>query len=987
MRPNRVTPIVMVLVLLGGPVANAALPSSQHDALVDLYNSTNGAGWTNRTNWLVAADECTWYGITCNTGHTTVQGISFGGNGNKLSGTLPPSLGNLSNLQDLYLGTNQLTGPIPTQIGSLMSLQSLVLGGCSPLPCNFLPGTTNQLSGNIPTQLGNLTSLRHLDLSGNQLTGSIPTQIGSATSLQDLYLGFNHLSGGIPTQIGNLTSLHYLGLSSNQLSGGIPTQIGNLSSLRYLDLSRNQVTGSIPTQIGSATSLQFLYLADNHLSGSIPTQIGSLTSLQALDLSRNQVTGSIPTQVGNLNSLQYLFLSDNRLTGIIPQQIGSLTSLQLLYLYGNQLGGSIPSTLTNLTGLVWLDIRWNALYSTGSALTSFLNGKQNGGDWQSTQTVSPTDLRTSDATANAIIVNWTPISYTADSGFYQTRYSTTAGGPYTTFAATTSSKASSSLVVAGLSANTRYYFIVTTSTQPHSFNSNTVVSGFSEEVSGQTSGSGPAAPVATFSWSPPSPKAGQQVQFTDTSTGTPASWSWTFGDGTSSSSQSPSHVFTVNGTYSVKLTAANSSGSNSITRELTVAAASTAPIAKFEWLPVSPKASEEVQFSDTSTGTPTSWSWVFGDGGTSTSRNPKHTFVAVGTYAVKLTATSAGGSDSLTRNVTVAVASGPCPHAGWSDLKFATSAIGKELEAFHGDIPDPHPTLYEMITRSLDNRVRDLKVQIQAAAPNTAFTRLSGYRPPDYQDHLYQLKTLYEAMYKVRGSITAIQCASEIAKVEDEKIFHKLGPQKPDGVEIPGTLAVSKRSNHEFGNALDVSVVPTPVDWAAVVRRNNLLEPCTERAVHLQTKENPVCGASTTVTAVAFVPSGVAGIIAASSVPLVPIRLLLRDPGGRRVGYDALTGAAINEIGATATYSGVDSDPQVVTIEDAVGGDYRVEAVAVSSGAYTLMLSADDQEHGANFGSRSTTGNAVVGYPIEPLSLGVQQTTPELPGRRRVVRH
>jgi PKD repeat protein len=492
-----------------------------------------------------------------------------------------------------------------------------------------------------------------------------------------------------------------------------------------------------------------------------------------------------------------------------------------------------------------------------------------------------------------------------------------------------------------------------------------------------------APPVSNFSW-PPSPNVGQDVLFTDTSTGNPTSWEWNFGDGGTSALQNPTHRFASAATYAVKLTVSSASGSDATTKTVVVTAVSTAPVAKFSWSPLSPVAGAEVQFSDTSTGSPTSWSWVFGDGGTSTSRNPKHMFVAAGIYAVKLTAASTSGSDSVMRNVTVA--SGPCPFAGWRDLKFATSAVGQELEAFHGDIPDPHPTLYSMIAESLDKRVRDLKAQVLAAAPNAVFTRLSGYRPPDYQDHLYQLKTLYEAMYKVRGSITAIQCASEIAKVEEEKIFHKLGPQKANGVEIPGTLAVNKRSNHEYGNALDVSVIPTPGDWAAAVRRNNLLEPCSERAVHLQTKENPVCGASTTVTALAFVQAG-AGMISGLSVPLLPIRLLIRDPAGRRVGYDPQTGTAVNEIGETANYSGVDSDPQVVTVRDAAGGDYHVEAVAISSGAYTLMLSADDEEHGANFGSRSTTGNAIAGNPIEPLGLGVQQTTPQLPGRRRTVRH
>lgn len=60
-----------------------------------------------------------------------------------------------------------------------------------------------------------------------------------------------------------------------------------------------------------------------------------------------------------------------------------------------------------------------------------------------------------------------------------------------------------------------------------------------------------------------------------------------------------------------------------------------------------------VAFSDTSTGNPTSWFWDFGDGTTSQSRNPTHTYSVAGTYLVTLQATNSAGSDSITKAVTV----------------------------------------------------------------------------------------------------------------------------------------------------------------------------------------------------------------------------------------------------------------------------------------------------------------------------------------------
>jgi PKD repeat protein len=69
------------------------------------------------------------------------------------------------------------------------------------------------------------------------------------------------------------------------------------------------------------------------------------------------------------------------------------------------------------------------------------------------------------------------------------------------------------------------------------------------------------------------------------------------------------------------------------------------PGANFTGTPTSGAAPLPVQFTDTSTGTPTSWSWDFGDGGTSTAKNPSHTYSDAGTYTVKLTATNPSGSD------------------------------------------------------------------------------------------------------------------------------------------------------------------------------------------------------------------------------------------------------------------------------------------------------------------------------------------------------
>ncbi len=156
---------------------------------------------------------------------------------------------------------------------------------------------------------------------------------------------------------------------------------------------------------------------------------------------------------------------------------------------------------------------------------------------------------------------------------------------------------------------------------------------------------------SSFTFSPASPLAGQAIQFNDSSTGGPTSWAWNFGDGATSTVQNPSHAFAAAGTYTVALTAGTSSASNRTTRSVTVASTLAA---SFTFSPASPIVNQAVQFTDKSSGGPTSWSWNFGDGATSAAQNPSHVFAAAGTYTVALTAGTSSASNRTTRSVTVA---------------------------------------------------------------------------------------------------------------------------------------------------------------------------------------------------------------------------------------------------------------------------------------------------------------------------------------------
>ena len=162
-------------------------------------------------------------------------------------------------------------------------------------------------------------------------------------------------------------------------------------------------------------------------------------------------------------------------------------------------------------------------------------------------------------------------------------------------------------------------------------------------------------PVPIFIASPISGTAPLEVTFTDESTGVPASWSWTFGDGNTSTLQNPTNTYVNDGTYTVSLTEENSLGTNTTTMTGYIVVGATTPVAAFTAAPTSGTAPLTVQFTDQSTGSPTTWEWSFGDGSAGSAQSPSHTYQTAGTYTVTLTATNSEGSstNSATQTITV----------------------------------------------------------------------------------------------------------------------------------------------------------------------------------------------------------------------------------------------------------------------------------------------------------------------------------------------
>jgi Leucine Rich Repeat (LRR) protein len=136
---------------------------------------------------------------------------------------IPPEIGQLTNLQSLFLYNNQLSS-LPAEFWRLSNLQRLILNKNSLIE--------------LSPEIGQLRRLEQLSLAVNQLT-SLPPEIGNLTNLQSLMLFRNELRN-IPIEIGNLSNLQILSLANNRLNT-LPAEIGNLTNLCLLDIGNNEL--------------------------------------------------------------------------------------------------------------------------------------------------------------------------------------------------------------------------------------------------------------------------------------------------------------------------------------------------------------------------------------------------------------------------------------------------------------------------------------------------------------------------------------------------------------------------------------------------------------------------------------------------------------------------------------------------------------------------------------------------------------------------
>ncbi|MYI07236.1 MAG: hypothetical protein F4059_07980, partial [Gemmatimonadetes bacterium] len=348
---------------LGNPDPLPCIPETMdREVLTTLYHKTDGAKWRKSRNWMTERSLNTWQGVTTDQeGYVTEILLPW----NRMTGSVPPELGDLARLERLALYGNKLTGRIPPELGKLANVRRLSLssnelegpippelGGMVRADTIYLSG--NELSGPIPPEIGKLENLLHLALFDNELSGTLPAELGNLKKLRSMWLVDNKIEGQLPPELGDMTSLEVLSLSRNAITGGIPPELGKLQALKELELGDNQLTGPIPPELGNIASLEGLLLQRNALSGAIPPELGKLSNLELMWIFENELSGPIPAELGNLSMLERLGINGNRLTGPIPPELGQLSRLKELHFGGNNLTGPIPPDLGNIQSLTYL---------------------------------------------------------------------------------------------------------------------------------------------------------------------------------------------------------------------------------------------------------------------------------------------------------------------------------------------------------------------------------------------------------------------------------------------------------------------------------------------------------------------------------------------------------------------------------------------------------------------------------------------------------
>ena len=401
-------------------VARLGAVAADRAALESLFWATNGPRWEKSDGWLSDKPVGEWHGVSTNNAGRVV-GLSL--TDEWLTGRIPASLGNLSELKSLTLSGNELGMEFLAALGSLrledVDLTSYPLsdegGDVSSEADPMGAGEDRAALAAIYRATNGPEWLRSDNwLSDSPLGEWWGVKTNARGRVRSLILGLNGLRGQIPTDLGNLRELESLGLSGNSLTGEFPAYLRRLKRLRSLGLQLGGSVGSPAAEARERAALEALYqatngpewgwgdgdcwlsdkplsewrgvstddagrvvalrLSGNRLNGAIPAKLVNLEELRFLEMEGcGDLSGGIPSELGSLARLIQLRLNGNRLSGAIPAELGNLANLLELRLDDNRLTGAVPGELGNLANLDELRLDGNRLTGAISAELGYLS--------------------------------------------------------------------------------------------------------------------------------------------------------------------------------------------------------------------------------------------------------------------------------------------------------------------------------------------------------------------------------------------------------------------------------------------------------------------------------------------------------------------------------------------------------------------------------------------------------------------------------------
>ena len=292
----------------------------------------------------------------------------------------------------------------------------------------------------------------------------------------------------------------------------------------------------------------------------------------------------------------------------------------------------------------------------------------------------------------------------------------------------------------------------------------------------------------------------------------------------------------------------------------------------------------------------------------------------------------------------------------------------------------PNPPLWSVypqngISEALNNRVTAFEnnynfLAVQQGKP--ALVRTSGYRPHEYQAHLRSLFDLFVALRRLP------QPLSDACERLSDDVHSEIHTTHRLYTRADGSPAVSEAgsSAHEPTPAAAVDLgnlgrlkkhqlplFPDRLELKAVLALHELTQPYGDSdPVHVALAEAASSGRSQMDG-----PAPANGMLIFETSG--PVNILVTDPLGRRVGFDAVSAQPVNEVGESdASYLGPGPGLQVIAIFEPVQGNYSVSGIGVGSGPYTISIERLSSEAEIITAS-SVTGTAAPGGLLQPNSI------------------